>query len=85
MQGTSTTCDVCGRVKGETNHWLVAVSSPICVGVMYVPAECISNPRWPEYIYLDICGHGCASKHFAAWLADTTATQQQLQEDACQK
>jgi len=82
MRGTSTTCDVCGRVKGETNHWLVAVSLLDHAGILYQPAELASDPRKSDYTYIDICGHNCAGKHFAAWLADSTRTQQ---EDVCQQ
>lgn len=61
-------CDVCGAVKGETNHWLVAVTVSNRAGIMFIPAECVEESRNPLAVYEDICGHDCAHKHFSRWL-----------------
>jgi hypothetical protein len=61
-------CDVCERSKGETNHWLVAITHSDYAGVVFVPAVDVTEPRNPEGQYEDICGHACAVKRFSQWL-----------------
>lgn len=60
-------CNVCGRLKQEVNHWLVAVIwkhdltfFPSGVG----RSESISGPFTLE----DICGADCAHKRLSQWL-----------------
>jgi hypothetical protein len=61
-------CDVCGAAKGETNHWIVAITVPHRAGIMFIPADAVDDPRNPQAKYEDICGHACAHKRFSQWL-----------------
>jgi hypothetical protein len=55
-------CDICGRIKGETNHWL-KMSNNSSRFTVIVPIATV------EYLaMLDICSHECAVKAFQAWL-----------------
>jgi hypothetical protein len=59
----SITCDVCGRGKGEANHWLVATSPvgrPDHVG--FVPSEDRGATEAQGLIVEDICGADCAHR-----------------------
>jgi len=69
MDVNTVKCDVCGRQKQETNHWLVAVAMPGIDGVMFVQAENALTPREPSYKYEDICGQECAHKRLSQYLA----------------
>ncbi len=66
-------CDVCGQSKGETNHWLVAVTHPEYSGITFVPAEEGHEPRNPGGQYQDLCGHGCYAKCFSQRLETLNA------------
>lgn len=64
-------CDVCGAIKGETNHWLVAIVDPSFVGIAFEPAELLEDRSGPP-VFEDICGHACAHKRFSQWLETVT-------------
>ena len=71
MTTTTTTCDVCGTPKGETNHWLVVVVSR---------AEFwLTAPEHLEkqgtYTAKDICGEECAHKALSQWMDERRKTQ----------
>jgi hypothetical protein len=68
-------CDVCGIPKGETNHWLVAVTVPpteekpgeCCIAFAPIGAEV--EPDIADRTELQhICSHACAVTLFSQWL-----------------
>ncbi len=68
MQAETITCDECGVLKREANHWLVAITRPEFEGIIFQPAETTESPRNPLFFYKDLCGHGCAHKKLGAYL-----------------
>jgi hypothetical protein len=74
-------CNVCRRLKAETNHWLIAVTSPRYKGICFVPAE-HAGERDEDFAYEDICGQGCAAKRFSLWLMSWMAPQAELGDRA---
>lgn len=74
MEFTGIKCDVCGREKKETNHWLVCITSPPTAqapgteGIAFGPAGSMSDD--PSLKKEDICGQECAQKRLSQWLAD---------------
>lgn len=71
INSNHTTCDVCGAVKGETNHWLVAFELKGVSGINFVPAEDVAGDsrNLPNVKADDICGHACATKRFSQFLS----------------
>lgn len=73
MEQTILVCDVCGVQKGETNHWLLAVTRPPTPeepgeeGIAFGPLDAsLIDP--PSLKLEHICGHACAIKRFSQWL-----------------
>ena len=67
-----TTCDICGAVKGVTNHWQVAIQAEDMGGIMFVPAEEATAQRnLPHITIQDICGQACATKRLSQYLSTT--------------
>ncbi len=75
-------CDICGAIKGDTNHWLVAVIIPpgedapeeVCIAFAPIAAEVQDeavDKRDGEIEH--ICGHACAVKRFSQWLETLTS------------
>lgn len=64
----SKACNVCGRMKQETNHWLVAIVRPDFEGILFLPADAAQDPRVEGYEYEDLCGQACAHTRFSQWL-----------------
>ena len=62
MTNLTTTCDGCGVVKKETNHWFKLISSPISVEVSL--AEDFDDSDEPAGTVQDLCGRNCLMK---AW------------------
>lgn len=59
----SITCDICGRAKGETNHWLVATSSEgQPAHVAFAPFEGGDYIVTEGLVIEDICGADCSHK-----------------------
>ena len=64
-------CDVCGRVKGETNHWLIAVTSRpeaehSCErGVAFAALGAHVDTDFEQE---HICGADCAHKKLSEFL-----------------
>lgn len=74
-------CDVCGRDKQETNHWLVAFTHPQIGGIMFVPAEvAVQTGVDQSFLREDICGQACSSKRLSQWLETLTATPAERQQ-----
>jgi hypothetical protein len=71
IDSAHTTCDICGAVKGETNHWLVAFQFEGYAGITIVPADAVSpdSRTLPKVQADDICGHACATKRFSQFLS----------------
>jgi hypothetical protein len=63
-----TTCDVCGRPKLETNHWLVAITRVGMEGILVQPSEVSVSPRNPDFLYEDLCGDECVHKRISRWM-----------------
>jgi hypothetical protein len=65
-------CDVCGAPKGETNHWLMAVTQPPTpempgeIGIAFGPIDADLNDLTLKREH--ICSHACAIKRFSQWL-----------------
>jgi hypothetical protein len=58
-------CNVCGRLKQEANHWLVAVD---CYDTLqFWPATRPTEPPLGQTTE-DICGADCAHKRLSQWL-----------------
>lgn len=56
-------CDVCGKVKGETNHWLVMFLLAHKVEILPFSAPFDTGVEKPGAVHL--CGSGCAMKKLA--------------------
>lgn len=65
-------CDVCGRQKQETNHWLIAIQHPDLSGILFVPADDAQEDL--DYPRQDICGRACATQRLNQWIESITAT-----------
>jgi hypothetical protein len=66
-------CEICGRQKQETNHWLVAITGAgFANAIVFVPAES-AGERESRYKYDDLCGEGCALKRLSRWLSELKA------------
>jgi hypothetical protein len=58
MQFNATKCDVCGKIKGETNHWLrVWVTGTVVAITGYETETC---PLATDASQFDVCGQDCA-------------------------
>ena len=84
MDVATKACDVCGRQKQETNHWLVAVMKDGFEGIIFQPAEATEEPRNPRVIYEDICGQECAHKRLSRWLDELNAVFSETTESEAQ-
>jgi hypothetical protein len=80
MEVNSVKCNVCGRQKQETNHWLVAITKPGFEGILFLPAEAVETPRNPDFTYEDLCGQACSLKRHSRWLDDLHDTAPTTQE-----
>lgn len=72
---TTYRCKVCGAIKGETNHWLLAICDVDNLGEQKGIAFCEWNH--PSRVDLDpgldnesacVCGQRCATILFERWL-----------------
>jgi endogenous inhibitor of DNA gyrase (YacG/DUF329 family) len=63
-------CDICERLKLETNHWVVAILRPHLEGILFLPADAAEEPRREAYVYEDLCSQACANARFSRWLGD---------------
>jgi endogenous inhibitor of DNA gyrase (YacG/DUF329 family) len=72
MDVATVACNVCGRQKQRTNHWLVGVVKPGFEGILFQPAEACMSPRNPDFNYEDFCGQLCAHKRLDRWFEDLT-------------
>lgn len=59
MRTETYTCDECGAVKGESNHWFVADIDGSYFGILRWPPESAESPSGER---LHLCGLGCATK-----------------------
>lgn len=51
-------CDICGIAKGEENHWLIAVTWPDMLGILFGPAR--MTPPGENAKVEHLCGEACA-------------------------
>lgn len=64
-----TQCDICGALKGETNHWFIAYEVNGIVGIMFIPADKVTSRRDLSHAKIDdICGQECAHKRLSQFL-----------------
>ena len=63
MTTQTTTCDGCGIVKKDTNHWYKLVRDNIIVSV-YLAEDYDEEARDADSVVLDLCGRNCLMK---AW------------------
>lgn len=80
MEFPAVVCNLCGRQKAETNHWLVAITRPDFEGILFLPAEAVESPRLPGYKYEDICGQQCSLKRHSRWLDELNTPAPATQE-----
>jgi hypothetical protein len=88
MDVATVACDVCGRSKGETNHWLQCITQPAkgdlpeIQGIGFGP---IDAPISDADIKVEhICGHACAVKRFSQWLETLNANSTPSNENEAQ-
>lgn len=71
MEQTILICDVCGRQKGETNHWALVVTSktPSVLGIAFGRLQDENNLADPDELTIEhVCGRECATKRLAQFL-----------------
>jgi hypothetical protein len=69
MESVQITCDVCGRAKGETNHWFKAVvdrTVEVPVGIAFGTSE--ANAEGTGLVLEHICGEACLHKRLSRWI-----------------
>jgi hypothetical protein len=84
----SFTCDVCGKTKGEANHWwMLSHADCACDEEDQVPQRFSVMPwsadqsRNPEMRHL--CGKGCAMQALERFMTQKiAATEQEAEEDS---
>ena len=59
---TKIICDVCGAVRGETNHWFSIYTYPATDGVLMIRQFATDRPE-------HVCGQQCAHALLDRWLA----------------
>lgn len=65
-------CDICGKEKGESNHWYVAITgAPAQPGIAFGPIDSIISD--PTVKREHICGQGCLHKRLDRWIANLHA------------
>ena len=80
MEKPVITCDVCGQVKGESNHWFLVVSpehpTPESHGIAFGASTAMFSD--PEGLILeDICGQACLHKRLSRWIETPVLTNQE--------
>jgi len=77
MKFQATKCDECGRIQGESNHWVqvrVWSTDQGCVGVAFGSmavtngAMAVSDQVVASTEIHDLCGQGCAFRHIGKLL-----------------
>lgn len=65
MRSVNYTCDVCGVIKGESNHWYkIRIVGAFHTYTWSCTKEGASEPD--ERIH--VCGRACAQKKYEEWL-----------------
>ena len=65
---TTTTCDFCGKVKGETNRWWVTGIATRNDSLFIAHGQ--SDVIWTDCRELkDCCGEQCVQKAVSRWLS----------------
>lgn len=60
------TCDVCGKVKGQVNHWWIADI------VMNFQLFTWSDDGAKQNNHIHLCGQECAVKKMSEWMRNAT-------------
>lgn len=77
MKFEAVRCDECGRIQGESNHWVKIVvfekdadggTVGVALGPMIPYVMGISDFSSAIPYLHDLCGQGCATKHIAKLL-----------------
>jgi hypothetical protein len=70
-------CNVCGRTKGETNHWFIAIYDPRHPGAREFDGIAFgsfdAHVQNPLLKTEHICGEACMHKRLSQWLETTTS------------
>lgn len=61
---TTVTCDRCGAVKKDVNHWYKVFR--LAGGILFRPAELYEDRQFE--LIADLCGRECAQRELEAWL-----------------
>ncbi len=74
MDVNTVACDVCGRMKQETNHWFLAIapvdtSDPRNNGIAFGTSEAVIQDS-TGLILEHICGQECLHKRLSRWFDD---------------
>ena len=64
MTATTTSCDVCKKVKKETNHWFRCEILRLA-GVKFITFAALPYPERRNTS--DLCGEECAHKALSQW------------------
>jgi hypothetical protein len=77
MEDTAITCDVCGRRKQETNHWIVAIvptgEDATVPGIAFGPIG-VDVSDDPNLATEHLCGEACVHVRLSRWLDDLKAS-----------
>ena len=77
MDVITVACNVCGRQKQETNHWIVAAIEPGAeLGtIVFLSAGQAAHvqARNSDWRYEDLCGEACAHIRLSRWLDELKA------------
>ena len=61
------TCNICGAIKRDTNHWFVAREEPRLGSLILMPAGSEEDLKG-SYILADLCGEECVTRVVQQWL-----------------
>jgi hypothetical protein len=74
MIAPNITCDVCGCLKQETNHWFLAFTRKGAYGITFGRfADRDLVPTKRGLVVEDICGHACAQTRLSRFLNSISA------------
>ena len=71
MKGSPHACNICGRMKGEVNHWWVMIRRPNRVE-LYRWNERLAQFGHSHPAVLTLCGQSCVQRAGAAWMDEPT-------------
>ena len=84
MEVNTVACNICGRMKQDTNHWFLAIapadtSDPRSNGIAFGTSEAVLHD--PTGLILEhICGQECLHKRLSRWFDDLNSSTATIQE-----